>query len=79
MSVGGSIQTTGLFAVLSTTEAPSVKNIKITFPCNKYPLTSLFLYVYSKRGVYLFFLFLLKNIDCAFSLEALGRVGSDVC
>ena len=47
-----------------------ILNIKKTCPCNVYPLEPHF-YI-SKlgyTGVYLFFLFLLQNIDCGYSLE----------
>ena len=44
-------------------------------PCNIYPL-------YSKtgvcRGISIFFLFLLQNIDCGYSLEPPRRGGSNV-
>ena len=46
------------------------KNITKTCPCNIYPLEP---HVYIEKlgfkGVYLFFLFLLQNIDCGYSLE----------
>ena len=45
-------------------------NIRITCPCNEHPLTPHF-YI-EKVGftrVYIFFLFLLQNIDCGYSLE----------
>ena len=48
----------------------SVFNIRITCPCNEHPLTPHF-YI-EKVGftrVYIFFLFLLQNIDCGYSLE----------
>ena len=44
--------------------------IRITCPCNEHPLTPHF-YI-AKVGftrVYIFFLFLLQNIDCGYSLE----------
>ena len=44
--------------------------IMITCPCNEHPLTPHF-YI-EKVGftrVYIFFLFLLQNIDCGYSLE----------
>ena len=44
--------------------------IRITCPCNEHPLTPHF-YI-EKVGftrVYIFFLFLLQNIDCGYSLE----------
>ena len=53
--------------------------IRKTFPCNKYPLKPHFYTV--KMGyarVYLFFLFLLQNIDCGYSLEPPQRGGSNV-
>ena len=59
-------------------------NIRKTSPCNKYPLQPHFYIVkLGLAGVFLFFLFLLQNIDCGYSLEPprLGgssRVGSNV-
>ena len=47
-----------------------LKTIRKTCPCNVYPLEPHFYIV--KLGfaeVYLFFLFLLQNIDCGYSLE----------
>ena len=53
--------------------------IRKTCPCNIYPLIPHF---YIEKlgfaGVYLFFLFLLKNIDCGYSLEPPRRGGSNV-
>ena len=42
-----------------------------TSPCNKHPLTPHFYIVKLgfNTGVYFFFLFLLQNIDCGYSLE----------
>ena len=48
--------------------------IMITCPCNEHPLTPHF-YI-EKVGftrVYIFFLFLLQNIDCGYSLEPLEQ------
>ena len=44
--------------------------IRITCPCSVYPLEPQF-YIAKLEyaGVYLFFLFLLQNIDCGYSLE----------
>ena len=53
--------------------------IRKTCPCNVYPLEPHF-YI-AKLGyarVYLFFLFLLQNIDCGYSLEPPRRGGSNV-
>ena len=54
-------------------------DITITCPCNVYPLEPHF---YTTKlgyaGVYLFFLFLLQNIDCGYSLEPPRRGGSNV-
>ena len=55
------------------------ENIWKTCPCNVYPLEPNF-YI-AKLGhawVYLFFLFLLQNIDCGYSLEPPRRGGSNV-
>ena len=50
-----------------------------TCPCNVYPPEPHF---YIEKlgyvGVYLFFLFLLQNIDCGYSLEPPRRGGSNV-
>ena len=50
-----------------------------TCPCNIYPLEPHF---YKGKlgyaGVYLFFLFLLQNIDCGYSLEPPRRGGSNM-
>ena len=57
---------------------PDVPIIK-TSPCNVYPLKPQF-YI-TKLGyarVYLFFLFLLQNIDCGYSLEPPWQGGSNV-
>ena len=44
--------------------------IRKTSPCNAYPLEPHFCLVkLGYAGVYLFFLFLLQNIDCGYSLE----------
>ena len=41
-----------------------------TSPCNEHPLTPHFYIVkLGFTGVYIFFLFLLQNIDCRYSLE----------
>ena len=45
-------------------------NIMKTSPCNEHPLTPHFYIVkLGFTGVYIFFLFLLQNIDCGYSLE----------
>ena len=50
-----------------------------TCPCSIYPLEPYFYIVkLGYAGVYLFFLFLLQNIDCGYSLEPHRRVGSNV-
>ena len=53
--------------------------IRKTCPCNIYPLKPHF---YMEKlgyaGVYLFFLFLLQNIDCGYSLEPIRRGGSNL-
>ena len=50
-----------------------------TCPCNVYPLEPHF-YIgkLGYAGVYLFFLFLLQNIDCGYSLEPPQRGSSNV-
>ena len=48
-------------------------------PCNVYPLKHHFYIVkLGYAGLYLFFLFLLQNIDCGYSLEPPLRGGSNV-
>ena len=55
------------------------QDIRITCPCNVYPLKPHFYIVkLGYAGVYLFFLFLLQNIDCGYSLEPPRRGGSNV-
>ena len=57
----------------------SLANIRKTRPCNEYPLKPHFYIVkLGYAGVYLFFLFLLQNIDCGYSLEPPRRGGSNV-
>ena len=53
--------------------------IRKTFPCNIYPLKPHF-YIVTQgfAGVHLFFLSLLQNIDCGYSLEPPRRGGSNV-
>ena len=53
--------------------------IRKTCPCKVYPLEPHF-YIAKLGyvGVYLFFLFLLQNIDCGYSLEPPRRGGSNV-
>ena len=54
-------------------------NIRKTSPCNIYPLKPHFYTVkLGFAGVYLFFLFLLKTIDCGYLLEPPRRGGSNV-
>ena len=54
-------------------------HIRKTSPCNIYPLKPHFYIVkLGYVGVYLFFLFLLQNIDCGYSLEPPRRGGSNV-
>ena len=50
-----------------------------TSPCNEHPLTPHFYIVkLGFTGVYIFFLFLLQNIDCGYSLEPPHDGGSNV-
>ena len=54
-------------------------SIRKTWPCNEYPLKPHFYIAKLGYGeVYLFFLFLLQNIDCGYSLEPPQRGGSNV-
>ena len=56
----------------------AVTVIRKTCPCNEYPLKPHFYIVkLGFAGVYLFFLFLLQNIDCGYSLEPPRRGGSN--
>ena len=56
-----------------------IQTIKKTCPCNVYPLEPHFYIAkLGYAGVYLFFLFLLQNIDCGYSLEPPRRGGSNV-
>ena len=43
--------------------------IRKTCPCNEYPLKPFVIVKLGFVGVYLFFLFLLQNIDCGYTLE----------
>ena len=54
--------------------------IRKTYPCNVYPLEPHF-YIAKLgfAGVYLFFLFLLQNIDCGYSLEPPRREAVLTC
>ena len=53
------------------------KIIRKTCPCNVYPLGPHFYIVkLGYAGVYLFFLFLLQNVDCGYSLEPPQIVGT---
>ena len=53
--------------------------IRKTCPCNVHPLKPHFYIAkLGYAGVYLFFLFLLQNIDCGYSLELSRRGGSNV-
>ena len=64
---------------LKTDEGGPVKHIRKTCPCNEYPLKPHFYIAkLGYAGVYLFFLFLLQNIDCGYSLEPPLRGGSNV-
>ena len=52
-------------------------SIRKTCPCNEYPPKPHFYIVkLGFAGVYLFFLFLLRNIDCGYSLEPPHRVST---
>ena len=54
-------------------------NITKTCPCNVYPPEPHFLKTkLGYAGVYLFFLFLLQNMDCGYSLEPPRRGGSNM-
>ena len=57
----------------------AIKYIRKTCPCNVYPLEPHFYIAkLGLAGVNLFFLFLLQNIDCGYSLEPPRRGGSNV-
>ena len=56
-----------------------ITDITKTCPCNVYPFEPHFYIAkLGYAGVYLFFLFLLQNIDCGYSLEPPRRGGSNV-
>ena len=56
-----------------------IGTIRKTSPCNEHPLNPTSIIVKLEyAGVYLFFLFLLQNIDCVYSLEPPRRGGSNV-
>ena len=56
-----------------------IRNITITCPYDVYRLIPYFYIAkLGYAGVYLFFLFLLQNIDCGYSLEPPRRGGSNV-
>ena len=61
-------------------EHDNIDNIRKLSPCRIYPLKPHFYIVkLGFAGVYLFFfLFLLQNIDCGYSLEPPRRGGSNV-
>ena len=65
-------------SVLTDSMRPTL-NIRKTCPCNVYPLEPhVYIVKLGYAGVYLFFLFLLQNIDCGYSLEPPRRGGSNV-
>ena len=54
-------------------------SIMKTCPCNVYPLEPHFYIMQlGHAGLYLFFLFLLQNIDCGYSLKQPRRGGSSM-
>ena len=66
-------------ADFSTVKFEQDTNIRKTCPCNEYPLKPHFYIVkLGFAGVNLFFLFLLQNIECGYSLEPPRRGGSNV-
>ena len=57
----------------------TVRNITKTFPCNVYPIEPYFYIVkMGYAGVYLFFVFLLQNLDCGYMLEPPQPGGSNM-
>ena len=76
--IGAEIDCTNLITDLSPV-ITFISFIRKTCPCNEYPLKPHF-YIekLGYAGVYLFFLFLLQNIDCGYSLEPPRRGGSNV-
>ena len=69
----------GSLSDLAASEIDVTSIITKTCPCNVYPLIPHFYIAkLGYAGVYLFFLFLLKNIDCGYSLEPPRRGGSNV-
>ena len=78
-----SSSSSGLSAILgsiySSEHTENIQNryITKTCPCNVYPLEPHFYIAkLGYAGVYLFFLYLLQNIDCGYSLEPPRRGGS---
>ena len=68
-----------IFGFCETFINQTILDIRKTCPCNEYPLKPHFYIVkLGYVGVYLFFLFLLQNIDCGYSLESPRRGGSNV-
>ena len=69
----------GGMQMCNTNANPPYKlNIRKTCPCSEYPLKPHFYIVkLGFAGVYLFFLFLLQNIDCGYTLEPPHRGGSN--
>ena len=63
---------------LLKTNIVGTRNITKTCPCNVYPLgPHFYIAKLGCAGVYLFFLFLLQNIDYGYSLEPPRRGGSN--
>ena len=60
-----------LMISLNKQQTSGIQGIRKTCPCNVYPLEPYFYIVkLGYAGVYLFFLFLLQNINCGYSLES---------
>ena len=75
IEIGTTIQHFYGFHYTTCTSKHAIKGfIRKTCPCKEYPLKPHFYIVkLGFAGVYLFFLFLLQNIDCGYSLEPLGE------
>ena len=74
--VSGGLRTFAVFTLITPT--PHLFIVKCLYMYNVYPLKPHFYIInWGLQGYTLFFLFLLKNIDCGYSLEPFQRVGSN--
>ena len=83
MMINGAVTAQSFFLQMLKAEFltmwPMFLNVRKTCPCNVYPPEPhLYMAKLGYAGVYLFFLFLLQNIDCGYSLEPPQRGGSNL-